>query len=751
MKTVRFWKIAALLFCTGILTTHLLNGATATMGTVNLTGTEYVIASDADNAGPSYNRDRIPVSVAVSFFGASSEPQRNYRVRFRLLEEGTDAVFGAFNTPSTPWPVFYSGGTPQPPVIGFSGAITPTAQLDHHRRYRVEAQLQIQTQVGSLLLWLNHSAAPAYSEFRRFYHFTSTVSSDLELNVLARTTGNASYTRRFLIDDSPTQDHAIVSVPYEMRRYDSFASTTPPVSNIAVSWEVRLFNTQSGSPVEVPLLPDPSWNYTVAMAAFNSGTPKAPHTFSGTQQIRLRPAQQIDSWRSHYVVVTLSHAERPAFGALPTLVVTADTRQTSNLRILHFNGRLDFGAIQTTLLSVQNNPASGNTVSGTEINCTLQVDVAHITGAKSGHTLVPGQTFPVRLLPDGRAVFNGMDPVIVQPPQTPDRETILGIDYLRSLIQLSQSGVSSAILLMPPGGMTITNNPGDKLGMAFLPFLNIALTQELRPIVNSLTFSNPAAPVYVAEETKPVQIECLSITWEIDQGRIDLETTGNAHHTQEKAWADLAAAPIPSAQKIKRSNDGYYRQLTGLASSSAHITPHPFNQSARLTAAFAFGPGTFRTHFPYDAIITMGGGQMVVENDVIDLDPGKSRLEGVTAINVIYLQSCPPDPENGCSASPFSAGNFTLTPANNRLLFTPDGGLISRGNLAFIPILTPPSDPSTVSCGALSMIPTRAPPPSQNASPTPPQAVSPKGPSMLPGIFFAFRSVTSAWPPVSST
>lgn len=694
MKTVPFLKIAAILLCAGVWMFPRMDAATATLGPVNLTGGDYVIASDADNPGPGYVRNTIPVSVAVSFSGTSSEPVRQYRVRFRLFEETTGEILGSFNTPSTPWPVFFSGGSPQPPNLGFTGNITPTAPLDHQRRYRVEAQLQIQTTLNGFPFWVNHGAAPSFSEFRRFYHFTSTVSTDVEFNVLARTTGSASYTRRFLIDGSPTQDHAIVSVPYELRRYDSFAAVTAPVNNIEVRWEVRLFNTQSGSPVEVPLLPDPSWNYTVAMAGFIAGTTKTPVVFTATQPIRIRPAQQIDSWRSHYVVATLSHVERPAIGpGIPAEVVTADTRQTSSLRILHFNGRLDFGPIQTTLLSVENNPVTGNSLSGTEVNCSLQIDEAHLTGAKSGHTLTPGQTFPVRLLPDGRAVFNGMDPVNVLPPQSPDRDTILGIDYLRASIRLSQSGASSGVFLMPPSGMTITNHPGDKLGMTFVPFIGIALTQELRPIVNRLTFNTPSGPLYVAEETKPVQIQCLSITWEIDLGRIDLEATGNAHHTQEKAWADLEVAPVPSAQKIKRSNDGYYRQITGLVTNAAHLTPHPTNQSARLTTAFAFGSGTFRTHFPYDAIITMSGGQMVVENDVIDLDPNKSRLDGVGAINVVYLQSCPPDPENGCASSPFSAGNFTLTPVGNRLLFTPDGGLIARGNLPTVPILTPSTDP----------------------------------------------------------
>lgn len=65
-----------------------LRAAEITSLSATLTGTDNVIASDASNNSPLYNRDGIPVEVTVGLTGTPfTEPMRDFRVRFRLLRD----------------------------------------------------------------------------------------------------------------------------------------------------------------------------------------------------------------------------------------------------------------------------------------------------------------------------------------------------------------------------------------------------------------------------------------------------------------------------------------------------------------------------------------------------------------------------------------------------------------------------------------------------------------------------------------
>lgn len=187
--------------------------------------------------------------------------------------------------------------------------------------------------------------------------------------------------------------------------------------------------------------------------------------------------------------------------------------------------------------------------------------------------------------------------------------------------------------------------------------------------------------MYVSEETKPAQIEVSSITWIRSEGRLALASTGKAFYTQLDELERLSAAPVPAAQKIKRSNERYFAGVDTLQSPNASIHANGPNNGARLTATFLFRENDFVTHFPYGTRVVTTGGRLTVIEDVISLEASESRLEGVQPLSVTYQQACVQD---GCSNVNPRYGEFELRPENQQLRFTADGGLIAQGSFATV-------------------------------------------------------------------
>jgi hypothetical protein len=658
------------------------SAATATITSVTMTGTEYVIDSDASNNNSGYTRDTIPVSVVVNLTGTPyTEPVRSYRVFFELFDEqGTEVALVSASSFSNvvSWPSAFGSfnGVPLPASVTFTGNLDPTTRLDPNTRYRVEAQVQF---LNSVLRYENLGSS-AFSSYRRFYHFTNTNPSDAERNVIARQTGAISWSRRFAITGSPDQQAFTITTPYELRRYDNYtaASATDP-SQVQLVWDVKLFREAGVTDVEIPLLSDPGLTPSVTVPFYFGSTPRAPAVVNATATLQLRPASQLDSRNTHYAVVTLSHRELAA----PAAPMVSNTLTSTTQRILHFNGRLDFGLIQTRIDSISGEPATGATLEAgspaPSVLCSPQVTAGHLAAPYDGYTFGNGTALPVRLLPDGRAVFN--DPVgsvAVTAPTSPDKDRDNGIAFIRSNTTLSTAGASAAVAVLPPSGMTITVNANDRIALPLIVVGTQPLDQNLRPLAATLSYS-PGSPLFVAEETKPVQIETTAITWVRAEGRLDLTTTGNATYTQAGDMARLAAAPVPAEQKVKRSNERYYAAINGLLAPAASIRTVGNNYGAHLSASFSFGTGDFRGHFPHDARIQFISGQLTVEDDSIRLDPAASRLDGVNSIAVDYQQACL---SAGCPSIVPRTGTFRLNLDGNRLLFTRDGGLLATGSFA---------------------------------------------------------------------
>jgi hypothetical protein len=689
-RTSLLWNrpIALVLTAVGLLLPAL-RAAEADITAVTATGGLYVIDSDAANGAAGYDRDAIPVSVTVGLTGtAFTEPVRDFRVGFRMFDsDGAEiALVGSSQYSNViSWPTsfgaanpFGGGGQPLPSSVVFTGRPKPAVRLDSNKTYRIQAQVQRWT-TSPLFSGYFNLGDPVQSSLRRYFHFTNTVSNDAARNVIARMASSPSFARRFAITSSPNQKGFLINAPYQLRRYDNYASgTSTDATPVQVVWTVQLFREAGTTDVEVPLLADPSFETAVAVPFYEAGSvPREPVLVSGSASLLLRPVSQLDSRETYYARVTIAHRELAA----PAPPVVSNFISTSAQRLLHFNGRLDFGLVQTTIEEISGEPATGATLeAGTpapSVLCSPQIVTGRLAAPNNGHTYGDGSALAVRLLPDGRAVYN--NPAVTVPvtaPTSPDKDRENGIAFFRSGTTLSTAGASAALAVLVPAGMTVTGSANGKLGIPFLPVGVHSLSASLRPLSAQLVYA-PPNPLHVAEETKPVQIEVSQFTWVRADGRIDLATTGTAAYIQAAEMAWLKDAPVPEAQQIKRSNERYYAGVTGLISPGATITTSGANLGAHLSAGFTFGIIDFRAHFPYDARVVASGGQVTIREDAISPVAADSRLDGVTSISPTYQQACV---QQGCAGVVPRFGTFRLKPDNQRLLFTGDGGLVAAGD-----------------------------------------------------------------------
>jgi hypothetical protein len=665
----------------------LVRAAEATITSVSFAGGSYVIDSDATNGAAGYDRDSIPLSVVVGLTGTPiSEPIRDFRIRFRMFDdEGTEVPLAAGSQYSgvIRWPSAFGavtpfgGGQPLPASVTFTGSPKPLTRLDSERTYRFEAQVQRWNLSIPVSSFLNLGDA-RFSPFRRFYHFINTASNDPARNVIARMGGNPTFSQRFAISSSPNQSSFLLSVPYQLRRYDNYASGSAiDPTPVQLVWNVKLYREAGAVDPEIPLMDDTSFETPVVVPFYSAGTtPREPVLVSSNTILRLRPMVQLDSREDYYVRVTISHRELAA----PAAPVIANTTSSTTQRLLHFNGRLDFGAVQTSIVEILGEPAAGSSLQAGSpppaVLCSPQVNIGRLAAPNNNHTFGGGAALPVRLLPDGRAIYNDATTfVLVNAPTSPDKDRENGIGFVRSTVRLSTGGAAATVSILTPSGMTVTPTSDSKIGIPLLSVGNQSLSSSLRPVAATLTFA-PGNAFYVAEETKPVQIEVNSLTWNRAEGRIDLHTTGTATYIQAVEMSKLAAAPVPAEQKIKRSNERYYAGVSGLLSPSASVRAVGGNSGAHLTAVFRFGAVDFRTHFPHDARIVSSGGRLAISDDAILSTPSNSWLEGVSSISLQYQQACL---QQGCVGAAPRFGNFRLKPDLQRLHFTADGGLIAPG------------------------------------------------------------------------
>ncbi len=671
VRGVRFlaWLTLLALAGAGRVWTH--TGEVLSVTVTNYTG--YVIASDANpGLGPEYNRENIAARAQIRYTAASGTARTfHYRIFFRLLDSAGNAVpirdeTGASNTvyrvsTSVTLPFTVLGITVNTRTLDHDAPLVPVNRLSPFTQCRVRVTMEKASAAAGPYSAI---AANGQDSLRTYYHFPSTVSNDPERNVIA-VLDSGTYQRTYLVNTVAGRDTLQVRADFTLRRYDGFAAA-PSSANIPLRFTATLIDATSGLPV--PLVQS---NFTATRAVQSHGVallgnPIPPTVLNSSETLNLKPVGQLDSpGRLYRVQVQLAHEE---VAGQP--YVAANQVTLANQRMLHFNGRLLFGDIATQVSAINNNPAPG-AVTATSVASTLAVSAGggFIVGSPS-HTYGTGAALSVLLRNNGDAEYTGAANVAVTGP-SPDTNAVANVRFQRSGLVLNTGGGFANFKVWLPAGFGIRPLPNSRITTGFLEFNNVKLAQTLHPAPASLVF---ASPFWGAEETKPVWIEGSELTWTVANGRFAIKATGRAEYVRSNELARLAVAPVPAAQRFKRSNEQLFKAVRSVSSPTVEVRAHT-DTTARLYASFDLGADGFVTHFPYNTLVRHSGGKLAVADDVVD--SASSHLDGVLPLQVEYARDCT-EPLCGGGVGPTT---LEFNPDGARLDITRDGGLTRAGTL----------------------------------------------------------------------
>lgn len=541
--------------------------------------------------------------------------------------------------------------------------------LDPKQKYRVRVIVQ---KVISILptvwkTWESETEATG----RHYFHFNNLNSSDLLYNVISHVDAVGFGTRKYVIDSVAGRESFPVYVDYTLFRWDQFNSFgVAPVRDFSVTLEYRLFQ-DDGTPVALSgtSTPDPlteKLTFTVEDVAAWEAQPgyRRPSTTSGLRVLHVNPAEILKSnSHEHYVSVRISHVE--------LLSITGNELRTADQRIPHFSGALDFYGIPTTITGsglapvaiAPNSPFFDfNSVSG------------HIDG-------FPTHTFNNEIIragldeTDGSLDYNTFQgPVTINGPPV-DVAEVGGISFIRSGLQLKLNGLFAEVSAKMPPGSGYTTSLKSPILSQLLNAQNIQLNSNLVP-AGDIDFVD-SKPFYVNEESKPVWIHTPTIRWSPGGGTFKFPnaTVQSIRRPLIDALEDAndLGQLVQASMAVKRSNDHAYNSLNSVLPEPS-ITPNPVNKSAELNASISLSPGSMITHHPYSGIVAWGNPGTV--NIVADkINTTTSFLNNVTLV-VPYYQHCP-----DCENAQVSTKYVFLSPDNDRLIFTENGGLHGKGDL----------------------------------------------------------------------
>lgn len=646
--------------------------------------TGYIIAADAAAPAAPIPRDAIIVNTRAAFsMGAQTVIYPTYRLRFRLLDTNDQpvSIAGPSGNPVTAYDLDDSPAFTR--LIrgitnNYTVSLRPAARLSPYAPYRVELQLY---RLEGLLYVA--TGARAVTEAVLFYHFPNLISGDTAVNVIA-TAKAATFTRKHLVATVADKSSFLAEVPVELRRYDD-PNSPQSSANVSVYLDYTLRDA-GGDHAVIPL----KTNRTVVVQAMLNHLiaiypqyAKIPVLTTVTAPLEIEPAAgvQLDPVNKVYELsVTVSHLETPS-QAEPGNTVTTPPQQ-----LLHFNGQLLFGEIRTTIHSLTNTPLAGEMTPPFYVKTLLALD--HTNSVVDGdtsllhlsnHRFGDGAPLAVRLRNDGVAEL-ASGSAVLYPRAAPDFASASQVRLVRTGITLDTQGAHCGMVTVYlPTGLGYCVDPGTNTLINYGAFLNVGLNQDLVPKTN-LTYQGH---FYLCEETKPLWLEASSLTWNVAAGQFEITPTGGllyvraAALTELEEWGPSLADPDAA---IKPSNEQYYRAAGAVLGGPIVVKADP-RGNAQMSLEMSLNDGRFQAHFPARADIWWtGAGHLSITNDMVDATA--SYLPHVKHLQVDYTRDCT---QSGCPGQA-ALGQLELAAEDDRLTFTPDGGLVISS-----PLRTPSS------------------------------------------------------------
>lgn len=655
----------------------------------------WIIASDASNASPGFNRDAILLNATVAYSNSSGTSQSiDYELRFSLRDENDNPVpvFNHLGISGPYYSVFdtisLATSTSLLRNYPLSGDIPlkPFGPLDPYQAYTLK--LEVHEFVGG-----SPGVAPVVTAAdntpRLYSHFTSTNAADAEWNLITKAQ-TTYFTQRYIVDTDSNRQKFKAAVVYSLYRYDSYnhlPAASPPNDAIPIRFDIVLRDSNNTS---LPLVTD-QFSFTKLVPAYSfGGSPNrrpSSSTFSDTIEFELANPSSLDFNEDYTLEVIISHADNPA---TPASLSTGNSKITNPSPLRHLTGNLYFDSVQTELADVPFLLVPG-TPAGSNENTLLIVGLNGGQMVGAPHTFGDGvSSLNVVLQPNGDALFVSNATtgggVPLNSPASPDIFNLNGIEVERlgSLV-LTASGINSGIRAKFPSGFGYTFAPKSKLLESWFEIPGtVALNSALEPTQSLFVFS-PGGTFWVCEESQPYLLGIEAIDWDVTAGefRLGASLGTNIQYVRrdELDYLDSVAGTLLNSDKnLKRSNEQYYRHLETFDISSVTLGIDPGNGHAQMTVDVTTklptgSPNQFTTHFPYDVTVRWtGAGQVQV--DAGEIDKPNSFLSGASALSMDYHRDCG---TLGCGAG-IGPGTLTMTPAGGVLQLTEDGGLIADGS-----------------------------------------------------------------------
>jgi len=656
---------------------------TASVNTLTVSNTDFA------NAGY-FGKSGINVSAVLDFsrvdtFNNFTSLTREFRVGWQLLDgTGTPVQLDTGSGTSTTvydddwegnadagFPITLAAFDNEEQFTGFAQTLRPVSQLNPTETYtvRVIVSWQSGTTIFGFPVWSEDDSLEDGGD--TYLHYTGEVSGDDPVNTLS-ILNSVSFSDRSALAGADPADDAYgfeVEADVTFHRFDEWL-TVPLFSVVEILYEVELWRVDPVNGDEQIPLQQSSFSVAQSLQTHTEPFFNVPSTLNTTHFLRIVPdGVQLDSVNeAYYASVTIGHVENPVLNT----EWTGNTESGAPQQLMHFNGTLDWGGIQTLIGDFTNDPATSASWSATYINSSLNGAVGVIAG-NTGYTW--GPTSPsIRLQADGTAsVITPSLSVTVSPPASPDLDAVADIRFQRSNLLLNHgSGLSATVTLYLPTGMGYSALKEAHRFLGKIDFAGAALNQNLNPVDPVFTF-NPGSTFYVMEESKPLTVGTNSITWTVAAGTVKASSPGDVSYVREEELARLESAPIPAEQTIKRSNEQYYRAVSGIASTFVYsVNPGPVGD-ARLSMDMDFGGKDFQTHFPYAVPISFNQGYLSLLEDLVDVQ--NSALDGIAELVLEFEQGCV---TKDCGPLP-RLQEMRLISQSDSLRFTRDGGLVTTG------------------------------------------------------------------------
>ena len=480
------------------------------------------------------------------------------------------------------------------------------------------------------------------------------------------TTGFVQWTRQFAVNTIPAQQGFAALAPFWVRRLDDFGAPGGNTS-VSVTLQSALQSAALGGP---EMLVNNSSNITLSLGPYLAAAPQASAGGSVQQpvlDVEPAPGVQLDSVNDTF---QLGVAESYSVNSGPALTVETNTLAFTPL--LHFDGHLFFGPVDTIFTALAASPVRG-LPSGGGIAAPLNVLTAYVV-SKPDHVYGSGLAINAVLLSDGDAMASGTINLVAP---VPDTDTIQNISYARATETLGPGGASASVAVNLPLGFSVGSDPTNHLTSGSAPCGTLNLDANLQPTNTSVVM---AGPLYAVEETLPYCFVAPSLTWMITSGQIVLSPSSGVFARQDADDKLTAAAPgLTEPNTANRiSNDGYFRNATPAGSSL--IVTADANGVAHVATQLSLNPPELRPHFPYTSSapgseIPTGPGPLIITDNLAD---PASYLTLTGPAPVAYGRDCT---YTGCTAALAGPAQLNFTPGSGQLNFTPDGGLLAYGSV----------------------------------------------------------------------